>query len=270
MDWVEARVPMAERVWLAKDTACDLRFKGDEANVREALPAIPFDYLLQPLEGRRKKLLITDMDSTIITCECIDELADFVGKKKEVAEITERSMNGELDFAMALNARVALLEGLPESTLQQVYDERVRLMGGARALVQTMKASGAYTLLVSGGFTFFTGKVAEACGFHAHQGNRLEIRNGKLTGKVVPPILDKQAKLQALEDTILKLKISASEVVGAGDGANDLPMLLAADLGIAYHAKPTVRAAAKHAVNQMDLMALLYAQGYEEKDIIHN
>lgn len=207
------------------------------------------------------KLLISDMDSTMITVECIDELADFVGKKAEVSVITERAMNGELDFEAALTERVRLLKGLPEATLAQCYDERVRMMPGAKALVQGMRAAGAYCLLVSGGFTYFTRRVAEELGFHAERANVLLTENGVLTGEVQLPILGKEAKLAALQETCAALGIQPEEVLAVGDGANDLPMLLAAGMGVAYHAKPAVQAKAQHRINHCDLRALLWAQG---------
>jgi phosphoserine phosphatase len=213
-------------------------------------------------------MLICDMDSTIITVECIDEIADFAGVKKKVAAITERAMRGELDFPAALNERVLLLKGLDEAVLSQVYDERVTFMPGARELVATMRANGAYTVLVSGGFDFFTSRVREALGFHADFSNRLEIEAGKLTGKVMPPILGRNSKLETLMRISAERQISLSEVLAAGDGANDVPMLLAAGLGVAYRAKPLVRQSARARISHCDLTALLYAQGYSEKEII--
>ena len=220
-----------------------------------------FDTIVQPYPTSPKKLLICDMDSTMITCECIDELADFVGKKSEVATITERAMNGELDFAAALTERVLLLKGLPESTLQHCYDERVKMTSGAKELVQTMRRNGIHCVLVSGGFTFFTARVATELGFHEHYANMLEIENGALTGRVILPILGKEAKLSQLETQCKKLGIGEDEVLAIGDGANDLPMLLAAGLGVAYHAKPVVRAQAKAQINHCDLSALVFLQG---------
>ncbi len=198
------------------------------------------------------------MDSTMITVECIDEMADFVGKKAEVARITERAMNGELDFAQALCERVALLKGLSESTLQQCYDERVKMMPGAKELIAAMRKQGGYTVLVSGGFTFFTSRVRDVLGFHEDFSNRLEVENGMLTGRVIPPILGKEAKLQTLKDTCKNLGISTQNVIAVGDGANDLPMLLEAGLGVAYHAKPVVQAQASARINHCDLSALTY------------
>ncbi|MDE3061096.1 MAG: phosphoserine phosphatase SerB [Pseudomonadota bacterium] len=232
-----------------------------------ASPAPPqggsWDYILQPAAHRRKKLLIADMESTIITCECLDELAELVGIRDKIAAITQRAMNGELNFEEALRERVGLLKGLPESALQQVMDEKVRLMQGAKELVSTMKANGAYCMLVSGGFDFYAEKIASMLGFDEWRANRLEIKNGTLTGNVIEPILNKDAKLQALQETCAKLDITPQEALAVGDGANDLPMLLAAGLGVAYHAKPNVRAEARHRIDHADLRALLFAQGYQ-------
>jgi phosphoserine phosphatase len=199
------------------------------------------------------------MESTIIENECLDELAEYVGLRDNIEAITARAMNGELDFAAALAERVALLSGLPESALQEVYDQRVRLMAGAEALMKALKAQGIYTMLVSGGFSFYTSRIKERLGFDEERSNRLEILDGALTGRVLPPILDKNAKLAALEEGCAKLGISANEAIAIGDGANDLPMLLSAGLGIAYHAKPTVRAQAENQINQCDLSALKWA-----------
>ena len=257
--------------WLHDEIACDIFF--DRLSVDEAqrallylLAAVPFDAITQEAEGRRKKLLLSDMDSTIITCECIDELADYAGIKDKVSEITERAMNGELDFIAALNERVALLKGLPESVLQECYDSRVKLMPGAEVLVKTMAKHGATTVLISGGFTFFTSRVAKVAGFQHNIANVLGIADGKLTGLVKPPIIDKHAKEQTLFGFKDELRLERLETLAIGDGANDLPMLLAAGMGAAYHAKPTVRAQARDQINQCDLSALLYAQGYTRED----
>lgn len=257
--------------WLEPQTACDIffdRLPVDEAQrtLEYLLANVPFDAITQASEGRRKKLLLSDMDSTIITCECIDELADYAGIKEKVAAITERAMNGELDFIAALNERVALLKGLPESVLQECYDSRVKLMPGAEALVKTMAANGATTALISGGFTFFTSRVAKAAGFKHNIANVLGIEGGKLSGTVKPPIVDKHAKEQTLLGFKDELQLQRSEILAAGDGANDLPMLLQAGLGVAYHAKPAVRAKAEHQINHCDLTALLYVQNYKKED----
>lgn len=261
--------------WLADDVAFEIPFRAAPAGavqqaVRRAVEGRPVDVAALPVAGRRKRLLITDMDSTVITCECIDELGDMAGVKDRVAEITERAMNGELDFQAALAERVGLLKGLPESVLERVYAERVKLMPGARELVATMAANGAYTVLVSGGFSYFTGQVRRALGFHEDRSNQLEIVDGKLTGRVLPPILDKQVKLDTLREIAAARGLSLSDTMAAGDGANDLPMLQAAGLGIAYHAKPVVQEEAQVPVNHNSLKALLYFQGYHEREIVRD
>jgi phosphoserine phosphatase len=259
--------------WLAEDIACDIFFSRLEHEmaenaVRGLFGGLPFDCAAQDVAARQKRLLVSDMDSTIITIECIDEIADFAGVKPQVAAITGRAMCGEIDFAAALAERVALLEGLNEAVLQRVYGERVRFMPGARALVATMRAHGAYTMLVSGGFDFFTARVQAALAFDAHSANRLETSGGRLTGHVIPPVLDRQAKLQSLMETASRLNIRISEALAVGDGANDLPMLTAAGLGVAYHAKPVVRQAARARIDYADLTALLYMQGYKKEEFV--
>jgi phosphoserine phosphatase len=253
--------------WLEKGVACDVFLQaGDIKALDAAVAAIvadqPYDAVVQPVENRKKKLLISDMDSTMITVECIDELADFVGKKAEVAIITDKAMNGELVFEAALRERVALLKDLPVGVLQQCYDERVVMMKGAKELVGTMRANGAQAVLVSGGFTFFTSRVRGALGFHEDHSNVLEVAHGVLTGRVIPPILGKEAKLATLKEQCGALGITPAEVLAVGDGANDLPMLMAAGLGVAYHAKPVVRAQANARISHTNLSALLYVQGY--------
>lgn len=249
--------------WRKEGIACDLLVLGTRCSVlgglvQKIIEDQPYDAIVQEEKNRHKKLLISDMDSTMITVECIDELADFVGKKSEVAQITERAMNGELDFESALTARVLLLAGLPEEVLEECYRERVKMMDGAKELVGSFKKNGGHAVLVSGGFTFFTSRVRSELGFDADFANELEISDGKLTGRVILPILGKEAKLKTLNNSCKKLGISADEVIAIGDGANDLPMLLAAGLGVAYHAKPVVRAAAKAQLNHCDLSALIY------------
>ena len=244
----------------------------DAASVRAALLAPmadqPLDWCLQPLEGRRKRLLVADMDSTIINVECLDEIADFAGLKAEISAITERAMRGELAFEGALRERVAMLQGLPVTVLQRAYDERVRLNPGARTLVRTMAANGARCVLVSGGFTFFTGRVAQAAGFHAHHANRLEEADDALTGQVAEPILGRAAKLATLKEEAALKAIPLSASLAVGDGANDLAMIEAAGLGVAYRAKPIVAAEADARVDHADLTALLYFQGYQEGDFV--
>lgn len=227
------------------------------------------DAIFQPQDdNRRKKLLISDMDSTIIQQECIDELADEMGIKPKVAEITERAMRGELDFKMALRERVELLKGLEIAALQRVYDNRITFMPGAKELVATMHKHGAYCMLVSGGFTYFTSKVRDALGFDTDSANILEVAEGKLSGSVVEPILDKEAKLFSLKEAAFSHDTRLAQCLALGDGANDLPMLLAAGMGIAYHAKPAVRAAARACINHADLRAALYAQGYRKDEFV--
>jgi phosphoserine phosphatase len=262
----DVRVEKTE--WLHEGAAVDLFAQHSALGTlgsiaQDAIRGYHFDVIVQPVASRKKKLLIADMESTIITCECLDELAEFVGLKDRIAAITTRAMNGEIKFEEALAERVGLLKDLPESALQQVMDEKVKLMPGAEALVSTMKKNGATTMLVSGGFDFFASRIKSRLGFDEARANRLEIKNGKLTGKVLPPILGKEAKLKALQEACATLKIKPGDVLAVGDGANDLPMLLAAGLGVAYHAKPTVRAQAKTQVNNANLKALLYAQGYK-------
>lgn len=224
-----------------------------------AVPGV--DANVVPAEGRRKRLLLADMDSTIIGVECIDELADFAGVKAEVAAITELAMRGELDFEAALDARVALLRGLPESVLDDCYAERVRLNPGARTLVRTMNALGAETALVSGGFTYFTARVAAEAGFARNRANVLEVADGHLAGTVARPILGRAAKLAALREFTGGLGIGPEAVIAVGDGANDLDMVEAAGLGVAYHAKPALAAGADARLEHSDLTALLALQG---------
>lgn len=259
--------------WLAPEKAFDIAFDGDPDAVKAALrETLRDEWLLDvnvvPAKNRRKMLLIADMDSTIIGCECIDELADHVGLKPKVAAITERAMRGELDFPSALRERVALLKGLPLSALEQVYAARVRLNPGARALTATMRAHGAHTMLVSGGFTYFTQRVAAVAGFQTHQGNRLNDDGRALTGRVEDPILGREAKLEALERETARLGYSPSDALAVGDGANDLDMIKRAGLGVAYHAKPVVAAAAGASIVHGDLTGLLYLQGYRASEII--
>jgi phosphoserine phosphatase len=236
-------------------TALTLQFKETET-----------DWALLPGGNRRKKLLLADMDSTIIQCECIDELADFAGVKAEVAAITERAMRGELDFEAALKHRVSLLKGLPLAALQRTFDERVRLTPGAAALVKTMRAGGAMTALISGGFTFFTARVAEAAGFETNRANVLLDDGERLTGAVAEPILGKAAKLAALRELCDAGGIAMADALAIGDGANDLAMIEAAGLGIAFRAKPVVAEAARARIQFTDLRTALYFQGYADAD----
>ena len=229
--------------------------------VRTALEGAGVDHALQPAAGRRKRLLLADMDSTIIGCECLDELAEFAGVNAEVAAVTERAMRGELAFEPALRERVARLAGLPLDAVARTLAERVRLNPGARTLVRTLAALGARTVLVSGGFESFTGPVAAMAGFHAHRANRLLDDGAALTGAVAEPILGREAKLAALQEEAGALSLPLEETLAVGDGANDLAMIGTAGLGVAYRAKPLVAAAADAAVEHADLTALLHFQG---------
>ena len=236
--------------------------------VREALGQTPVDVIVQPLENRRKQLFLADMDSTMIGQECIDELADFVGLKAKVSEITERAMRGELDFEPALRERVALLEGLDLDVIDQILQSRITYTPGGRALVMTMKSNGAYTALVSGGFTLFTGPVSQHLGFHEHRSNSLSVHAGKLAGRVEDPILGKEAKRSSLIGLRDSRGLHPSLTMAVGDGANDLAMLGEAGLGVAFYAKPAVAAAAQARINHADLTALLYAQGYRKAEFV--
>lgn len=238
------------------------------AAAHAAVRETPVDVCVQPLAGRRKRLFVADMDSTIIGCECIDELADYAGKKAEIAAITERAMRGELAFEGALRERVGMLKGLPVTALQAAYDERVRLNPGARTLVRTMAAHGTRCVLVSGGFTFFTSRVADAAGFHAQRANTLGEAEGALTGTVGEPILGREAKLAALTEEASALGLDLALTMAVGDGANDLAMIKAAGLGIAYRAKPIVAAEADAKVDFADLTALLHFQGYRADEFV--
>jgi phosphoserine phosphatase len=249
------------------ESAADIFVDGAEvaplrARVAKAFEDKPVDTCVQPADGRRKRLLVADMDSTIIACECLDELADFAGLKAEIAAVTERAMAGEIPFEAALIERVARLAGLDLAMLQRTYDERVRLNPGARTLARTMAAHGARCVLVSGGFQFFTERVAEAAGFAAHRANRLIDDGGRLTGAVGQPILGREAKLTALQEEAAALGLDLSQTLAVGDGANDLAMIEAAGLGVAWRAKPVVAARADARVDHADLTALLYFQGY--------
>ncbi|WP_102109097.1 phosphoserine phosphatase SerB [Oceaniglobus roseus] len=251
--------------WLAPDEAAEVPVAERPANFKSVwqdLQAQGVDLAIQPAEGRRKRLLLADMDSTMIRQECIDELADAAGVGPRVAAITARAMNGELDFEGALRERVGLLKGLPEEVIGQVLAERITLMPGGPELLATMKANGARAVLVSGGFTAFTSAIATRLGFDEHRANTLLVRDGQLTGTVAEPILGRQAKLDALNDLCERLGLAAAEVLAVGDGANDLAMLGAAGAGVALHAKPAVAAQAQLRINHGDLTALLYLQGY--------
>ncbi len=234
--------------------------------VRDILTGAPIDAVTTQSANRRKRLLIADMDSTIVTGETLDELADFAGLKDRIAAITRRAMNGEIDFPNALRQRVAMLKGLPLSALQATW-ERVRLTEGARELVATMRAHGAMTALVSGGFTFFTSRVAELAGFDLHHANVLLDDGSHLIGRVAEPVLDRNAKLHTLQELAAAHRIPMDQTMAVGDGANDLPMLQAAGLGVAFRAKPIVAADARARVDHTNLRALLFIQGYSAGEI---
>jgi phosphoserine phosphatase len=258
-----------EARWLHPGVAAEFPVETMPANrwdVWEGLQSLRVDMVVQPFEGRRKRLLIADMDSTMIRQECIDELADEAGVGAHVAGITARAMNGELDFEAALRERVGLLKGLPEETIARVLRDRITLMPGGPVLLATMRAAGAYAALVSGGFTAFTSAIAGRLGFHENRANTLLAEGGSLTGQVAEPILGKEAKLQALNEITARLGISPAEAIAVGDGANDLPMLLAAGTGVALHAKPTVQAQCDVRINHGDLTALLFLQGYAREE----
>ncbi|HEY2009663.1 MAG TPA: phosphoserine phosphatase SerB [Rhizomicrobium sp.] len=255
---------------LSPDLSFDLPVADSSAlaEARARAEGLALDINLVSTSRRRKKLLVADMDSTIINVECLDELADMAGLKPQIAAITERAMRGELEFEAALRERVGMLKGLKLDALEKTYLERVRLNPGAQSLIATMRAQSAHTMLVSGGFGYFTRRVAEAAGFHVERGNTLLDDGEKLTGEVGTPILGRAAKLEALEEAVARLRIDFAESLAVGDGANDLAMIQKAGLGVAYHAKPVVAAAASAAINHNDLIALLYLQGYSDNEIL--
>lgn len=260
--------------WLFDEVAADIPFESAEPSraiadrLRKAIGDLPIDVVVQPRAARRKKLFLADMDSTMIGQECIDELADFVGLKEKVSAITERAMRGEIAFEPALRERVALLKGLPESVVAEVLDNRITLTPGGRELVMTMRAHGAYTCLVSGGFTPFTSAIAAKVGFQENRANTLLVDGGKFSGKVAEPILGKEAKLATLKELRESFDLDEIDTMAVGDGANDLAMIEEAGLGVAYHAKPAVAAAAAASIHFGDLTALLYAQGYKRSEFV--
>jgi phosphoserine phosphatase len=273
VDGARAVLPSAEPArWLFDEVAVDIPFasKDDfrtiEARLRASRGDLPIDIVVQPIAARRKKLFLADMDSTMIGQECIDELADFVGLKDHVAEITGRAMRGEIAFEPALRERVALLKDLPVSVVDEVLAKRITLTAGGRQLVMTMRAHGAYTCLISGGFTLFTNAVAARIGFQENRANELVVRDGKFTGEVKEPILGRERKLATLIELVESFDLDDIDSLVAGDGANDLGMIQHAGLGVAYHAKPAVAEAAAARIDHGDLTALLYAQGYRREE----
>ena len=263
--------------WLDPGIALDIPFTpaGENDNrtiagrVRAALGHAPVDVVVQKAAGRRKRLLVADMDSTMIGQECVDELADFVGQKARVAAITERAMRGEIEFAPALRERVAVLAGLPAAVVDEVIAKRITLTPGGRTLVRTMRRHGAHTCLVSGGFTVFTARIAALIGFDEDRGNRLVIGDdGRFSGAVAEPVLGRDAKLATLTELRTRLGLARDETLVVGDGANDLSMIGDAGLGVAYRAKPMVAEAAAARIDHGDLTALLYAQGYRREEFV--
>lgn len=279
VDGARAVLPQATPAhWLFDGVAVDIPFGADsnlagdrhaiEERLREIRGDLPIDIVVQPVGFRRKKLFLADMDSTMIGQECIDELADLVGMKAHVATITERAMRGEIEFEPALRERVALLKDLPASVVDEVLAKRITLTPGGRELVATMRAHGAYTCLVSGGFTLFSRAVAAKLGFQENRANELVVRDGKFTGEVKEPILGRAAKLATLVDLMESFDLDDVDSIVVGDGANDLAMIQAAGLGVAYHAKSAVAAAAAARIDHGDLTALLYAQGYRRDEFV--
>jgi phosphoserine phosphatase len=251
--------------WLGPG-ACDIS-GVDEAAIRAAIAGKPIDLIVQPAAGRRKRLLVADFESTIIENEMLEELADFLGLRAPVTEITRRAMNGEIDFLAALTERVALLRGLSATVIAEAAT-RIRLMPGARALIATLRRAGVYTALVSGGFTVFAEPIAQALGFDRVVANRLALDGDKLAGTLIPPIVTGATKHETLLALIAELNLSLDQTLAVGDGANDLPMLQSAGLGIAFRAKPAVAAATRWRIDHADLTALLHAQGYRAREIV--
>ncbi len=271
--------------WLAPGLAADIAFELDRepmdadairgllkslaAELRDIMGEAPVDVVIQEDETRRKKLLVADMDSTMIGQECIDELADYAGFKKQVAAITDRAMRGEIAFEPALRERVALLKGLPARVIDEVIAKRIRLTPGGRTLVRTMRAHGAHTCIVSGGFTAFTAPIAAMIGFDGQRANTLLVDDaGHLTGTVAEPIVGRDAKRETLDTLRRRFGLTAGDTLAVGDGANDIPMIKAAGLGVAFHAKPALREAADACIDHGDLTALLYAQGYRRDEFV--
>lgn len=277
LEAARAALPAAAApVWLAEATAADIPFSAeagtDQRVLAERLRALVpgIDVVVQPSANRKKKLFLADMDSTMIGQECIDELADYAGMKAYVAGITERAMRGEIAFEPALRERVALLKDIPLSVIDEVIKERITLTPGARALVMTMRANGAYTCLVSGGFTVFTNRIAAMIGFNETRANTLEVADEKLAGRVVEPIFGRDSKRATLLELRVEQGLAKDDTLVTGDGANDLDMIVEAGLGVAYHAKPKVAEAAAARIDHADLSALLYVQGYRREEFVEN
>jgi phosphoserine phosphatase len=279
LDGARAVLPAAGPAhWLWDEVAADIPFDSPAGSaddiraisdrLRLARGDLPVDVVVQPIATRRKKLFLADMDSTMIGQECIDELADFAGLKDHVAAITERAMRGEIEFEPALRERVALLKGMPVSVVDEVLAKRIRPTAGGRELVMTMRAHGAYTCLISGGFTLFTRAVAAKLGFQENRANELVVRDGKFTGEVKEPILGRATKLATLIELTESFDLDGIDTMVAGDGANDLGMIQNAGLGVAYHAKPALAAAAAARIDHGDLTALLCAQGYRREEFV--
>jgi len=260
--------------WLAENEACDLHFTSPLSSTdlsekaHDALSGTMIDAVCMPIAGRRKKLLISDMDSTIINQECIDELGDAVGCGSQIREITAAVIRGDISFSNALRQRMALMKGMKHELLESIYEDRITLKTGARTLVQTMRHHGAYCVLVSGGFSFFTQRIAGRLGFHGHQGNELVFRDGKLTGEVQEPILGRSAKLDTLVRLCDEHNLQPSDALAVGDGANDIKMIEAVGLGVAFHGVKALKSKANACVNHGDLTALLYIQGYRKSQFV--
>ena len=260
--------------WLAEGMACDLIFESPLSaaditdHARDALSGSAFDAVCTTPRGRRKKLLVSDMDSTVIDQECIDELGDAIGLGSRIRDITAAVVRGDMSFSDALRQRMALMKGIEHHMLISVYEDRISLKAGARTLVQTMRRDGALCILVSGGFSFFTHRIAERLGFHDHQGNELAIEDGKLTGAVLEPILGRSAKLKTLTKLCEEKGLQPSQVLAVGDGANDIEMIKAAGLGVSFHGSDSLKNQANACIDHGDLTALLYIQGYRKSEFV--
>jgi phosphoserine phosphatase len=260
--------------WLAEREACDLFIESPDSTkdlaerARDALSGTAIDAVCTSIEGRRKKLLVSDMDSTVIDQECIDELGDAIGAGPQVRAITTAVVNGDISFSDALRKRMALMKGMERALLERVYEERISIQSGARTFVQTMRRHGAFCILVSGGFNFFTRRIAERIGFHDHRGNQLAFEDGKLTGEVLEPILGRAAKLKTLTRLCDERGLEPADVLAVGDGANDIKMIEAAGLGVAFHGSDSLKEHANACIDHGDLTALLYIQGFRKSEFV--